>query len=109
MGELVVYWVRLSNVFKHLSPELAGAVSAIRIFGALRYMVRTVLHYPDVWTSAMQSIERGMKVGNNSGPLFMAKYEPLFEMTVAQARSALQVEGADDIDTSEPSRRWTET
>ncbi len=108
MGEVVTYWARLSNPFRHLSPELAGEVSVLYIFGALRYVTRTLLHYPQIWPTAMQSMERGMAVGNHSGPMFMAKYEDVFDLTVAQAREKLDVKNARDIDTLAQSKIWAE-
>ena len=108
MGEVVTYWARLSNPFVHLSPELAGEVSVLYIFCALRYVTRTILHYPHIWPTAMQSMQRGMDVGKNSGPMFMAKYEPVFELTVPEARDRLGVRNAIDLDTAPKSKVWAE-
>jgi len=101
MGELVPYWFRLTNVFKHLhSAELAGELSVLQILGSLRYTVRTLLHYPAIWTTCVESIQRGMRVGQESDALFMAKLEDVFHLPIAEARHALGVRGAEDRDTS---------
>ena len=77
MGELVPYWYRLTNTFKFIkNPELAGELCVNYIFGSLRYTVRTVLHYPQVWPTAVNAIQRGMRVGQESDALFMAKPPP---------------------------------
>lgn len=100
MGELVPYWYRLTNVFKHIkNQELAGELSLIQIFGSLRYTVRTLLHYPQIWQTAVNAIQRGMRVGQESDALFMAKVEPVLHLPLAEARAALGVRGVVDVDT----------
>jgi len=107
MGELVPYWYRLTNVPKHIrSPELASEVNTIHIFGSLRYTVRTMLHYPQVWPTAVNAIQRGMRVGQLSGALFMKKLETVFHLPLEEARAALGVRGAEDVDTSAEGAYW---
>ncbi len=109
MGELVPYWYRLTNVFKFIrNPELAAELSMIQIFGSLRYTVRTMLHYPQVWPTAVNCIQRGMKVGQDSDALFMAKLEDVFHLPLDQARAALGVRGAVDGDTDAEGAFWAE-
>jgi ubiquinone biosynthesis protein COQ4 len=101
MGELVPFWYRLTNIFKHISnPELAGELSVLHLFGSLRYTVRTMLHYPQIWPVTVDAIQRGMRVGQESDALFMAKLEDVFHLPVAEARRVLGVRGAVDRDTS---------
>jgi len=107
MGELVPYWYRLTNVPKHLrNPELAAELNVIHIFGSLRYTVRTMLHYPQVWPTAVNAIQRGMRVGQQSDALFMKKLEPAFPLPLAEAREMLGVRGAEDVDTSREGAFW---
>lgn len=107
MGELVPYWYRLTNVPKHLhDPELAAELNVIQIFGSLRYTVRTMLHYPQVWPTAVDAIQRGMQVGQQSDALFLKKLEPVFHLPLAEAREALGVRGARDVDTSREGAFW---
>ena len=107
MGELVPYWCRLTNVPKHMrNPALAAEVNVIHIFGSLRYTVRTMLHYPEVWPTAVNAIQRGMQVGQQSDALFMKKLEPVFHLPLAEARAALGVRGAEDVDTSREGAFW---
>lgn len=109
MGELVPYWYRLTNVFKYIkNPELAAELSMIQIFGSLRYTVRTMLHYPQVWPTAVNCIQRGMKVGQESDALFLAKLEDYFHLPLEQARAALGVRGAVDVDTAREGAFWAE-
>jgi ubiquinone biosynthesis protein Coq4 len=107
MGELVPYWYRLTNVPKHMhNPHLAAEVNMIHIFGSLRYTVRTMLHYPEVWPTCVNAIQRGMKVGQQSDALFMKKLETAFHLPLAEAREALGVRGAEDVDTSREGAFW---
>lgn len=109
MGELVPYWYRLTNVFKFIrNPELAAELSMIQIFGSLRYTVRTLLHYPQVWDTCTDAIQRGMTVGKASDALFMKKLEPCFHLPLEEARAALGVRGAVDVDTDLEGAFWAE-
>jgi len=107
VGELVPYWYRLTNVPKHLHDQaLASEVNAIHIFGSLRYTVRTQLHYPEVWPTAVNCIQRGMRVGQLSDALFLKKLEDVFHLPLEEARAALGVRGAEDIDTHAEGAFW---
>lgn len=107
MGELVPYWYRLTNVFKFINnPELAAEVSMIQIFGSMRYTMRTMLHYPQVWQTAVDAIQRGMRVGQQSDALFLARIETAFDLPLEDARALLGVRGAQDIDTSREGAVW---
>lgn len=109
MGELVPYWYRLTNVPKFIhNPELATEINLIQIFGSLRYTMRTVLHYPEIWPTAVACIQRGMRVGQDSDALFLAKLETVFHLPLEQARAALGVRGAVDVDTAREGAIWAD-
>jgi len=109
MGELVPYWYRLTNLFKFVrDPELAAELCMIYIFGSLRYTVRTLLHYPQVWATCVDCIKRGMTVGQDSDALFMARIEDAFHLPLEEARAALGVRGAVDVDTDAAGAFWAE-
>lgn len=49
MGELIPYWFRLATIHTHVQNRaLAGEMSVLSILGTMRYVVRTMLHYPQV-------------------------------------------------------------
>lgn len=106
IGELVPYYMRLTNLFVHMSPELAGELSAFSIFGSTRIITRAVLHYPQTWLITQNAMERGAKVGRESKPLYMMKFEDVFEMTLEDARDALGVHGVETVDTAAASAQW---
>ncbi|MBY0511580.1 MAG: hypothetical protein K2P94_15695 [Rhodospirillaceae bacterium] len=109
MGELVPYWYRLTNVHKHIqNKELAGELSVLSIFGTMRYIVRTMLHYPEVWETAVGCIQRGITVGQQSDALFMAKIEDVWHLPLEEARRVLGVRGAVDVDTWREGEFWAE-
>ena len=107
LGELVPYWYRLTNVFKFIkNQELAGELSVLQILGSLRYTVRTLLHTPQVWQSCVNCIQRGMRAGQESDALFLARIEPVFGLPVPQARARLGVRGVEDVDTAREGEIW---
>lgn len=108
MGELVPAWARITTHFKHFASDLAGELSVLSMFVNLRYTVRTMLHYPDVWPVCQNAVERGMRVGRKSGPFFMARYEDAFHLPLDEARAALGYVGAEWVDTTGPSASWAE-
>ena len=108
MGELVPYWYRLTNVPRFFQDKhLATEVNLIQIFGSMRYTSRTALHYPEVWGTAVECIQRGIRVGQESDAMFLKKIEDAFHLPLAEARAALGVRGAVDVDTEREGAFWT--
>lgn len=100
LGELVPYYMRLVNLFKFLSPELAGELCVFGMLGSMRIVSRAMLHYPQVWMTVLETMERGIKVGRESAPIFMAKYEDVLHLPLEQAREHLGVCGVRYVDTT---------
>ncbi|MGB5076474.1 MAG: hypothetical protein WBO17_03225 [Sphingorhabdus sp.] len=106
IGELVPYYMRLTNLFVHMSPELAGELSVFSILGSSRILTRAVLHYPQTWLTVQHATERGAKVGRESAPLYMMRYEDVFALTPQAAREALGIKGVQLADTAQASAQW---
>ncbi|MES2042734.1 MAG: Coq4 family protein [Pseudomonadota bacterium] len=104
LGELLPYFVRLSNVHRHLSPELAGELTKFYILGGYRFPVRAGLHYPQVYLTVLDILQRGIRIGLESDAIFMARFEDVLHLTAVEARVALGVKHAEDLDTVEASR-----
>jgi hypothetical protein len=49
-----------------------------------------------------------MRVGRESGPFFMARYEDAFDLPLEEARAKLGYVGAEHVDTSAASAAWAE-
>lgn len=107
MGELIPYWFRLATIHTHIkNKELAGEMSVLSIFGTMRYVIRTMLHYPEVWETALECIAQGIRIGRESDAFWMAKMEDVWPLTVAEAREKLGVRGAVDLDTQAAGDYW---
>lgn len=106
IGELVPYYMRLTNLFVHMSPELAGELSAFSILGSTRIITRAVLHYPQTWLITQNAVERGARVGRESAPLYMMRYEDVLGLTPEAAREVLGINGVELVDTAEASAQW---
>lgn len=107
LGELPPSWFRMTNVPKYIrNPELVGELMHYKMFAALRFTSRTILHYPEVWWHCTDAIHRGMTAGWASEPLFMQKLEPVLHLPLEQAREALGVRGVVDRDTQAASAFW---
>lgn len=104
LGELLPYFTRLTNTHRHLSPELAAEVTKVYVMGGYRHPVRAGLHYPQVYLTVLDLMQRGIRIGMESGPIFMARFEDVLHLTPAEAREALGVRHAEHIDTEEASR-----
>jgi ubiquinone biosynthesis protein Coq4 len=97
----------MTNVPKFLrNQELAAELVIIHIFSSLRYTVRTMLHYPQVWLDCVDAIERGMVAGRDSDALFMRKVEPVLGLPLDEARRALGLRSVIDRDTTAASAYW---
>lgn len=107
MGELIPYWFRLATIHTHIrNKELAGEMSVLSIFGTMRYVIRTMLHYPQIWECALDCIEQGIRIGRESEPFWMAKMEEVWNTPLDEARRRLGVRGAVDRDTKAEGDFW---
>jgi ubiquinone biosynthesis protein Coq4 len=106
LGEIVPSYYCIAQLHRHFSPELAGELSQVYLVSSLRYTVRTVLHYPQTWPTALDCIERGIRAGLSSDFNYMTDFEPWLRLPVAEARAALGFRGVDDIDTEPMSLVW---
>jgi ubiquinone biosynthesis protein COQ4 len=104
LGELLPYFVRLTNLHANMSQELASALFPLYVFGGFRMVFRSALHYPATWLTVVDLMQRAMNIGLKSECLFMADFESVFHLPVAQARQALGIVGAEDVDTEAASR-----
>lgn len=107
LGELVPAYFRMANLPRFINDqELAGELLVIHVFATLRYTVRTMLHYPQVWTYTLDAVQRGIAGGNASDAFFLQKLEPLLGMSLSDARDAIGIRGVVDRDTSQASAFW---
>lgn len=108
LAEIVPHWVRIISHFKMFSPELAGELSVRHLLNSLRYVVRTMLHYPECWPAALDALQRAITVGTESEPFYLRRLEDYFDLPLAEARAQLGIRGVVDRDTSRISAVWAE-
>lgn len=107
IGELVPSWFRMTNIPRYIhDQELAAELLIINLLASLRYTVRTLLHYPQVWMDCVDAIQRGMHAGQASDALFMKRVEPYLALPLDEARAALGVRGVVERDTGRVSAIW---
>jgi ubiquinone biosynthesis protein Coq4 len=108
LGEIIPYFVRLSSMWKHLTPALAADIGAIYVFGGFRMIMRAALHYPDTWLTVLDLMSRGIKIGMHSEAIFMLPFEDVLHLPVEEARKQLGVNFAEEVDTEELNRIFIE-
>jgi ubiquinone biosynthesis protein COQ4 len=108
LGELLPYYVRLSNTHQHMSAELAQFFCEIYIFGATRMEMRAALHYPSTWLTVVDLMRRGLSIGLASESILMMRYEDAFELTIPEARIKLGVRNAEEVETVADDEVFTE-
>jgi ubiquinone biosynthesis protein Coq4 len=108
VGEIIPYFARQANIAKHLSPELAAELNVHGVLGGLRLVSRAGLHYPEIWPLVLDCVAKGIRVGQQSEPYFMAKFDDVLHLSPADARVALEVRGAEDVDSTAASRIFCE-
>lgn len=109
IGELIPSWFGMTNLSRHIdNRQLLSELETVHVLAGLRIMVRTMLHYPEVWDDVADAIKRGMTAGEQSDALFMKRIEPALALPLAEARELLGVRGVVDRDTSGASAFWNE-
>lgn len=89
VAEYFITGVVTGNAFRHLSPELAGALMTTNTLIMFPWMTRTMLHYPGAWPTLWRNLSYGYSIGQQSDMLFAAKFEDILHLPPAEAREAL--------------------
>ncbi|WP_176594403.1 Coq4 family protein [Sphingobium sp. EM0848] len=104
VAEYFITGVVTGNAFRHLGPELAGALMTVNTLIMFPWMTRTMLHYPGAWPTLWRNLSYGYEVGQQSDMLFSARFEDILHLPPAQAREALGWRGhREDVDSREAS------
>ncbi|MEI9982098.1 MAG: Coq4 family protein [Aliidongia sp.] len=69
ISEIGVTWMRMRNLFEHLSAELAGALSITYSLLMVPQLNRVILHYPQAFLPLWQNLQQGDLVGATSAPI----------------------------------------
>ncbi|KFG88865.1 putative protein involved in ubiquinone biosynthesis [Sphingobium herbicidovorans NBRC 16415] len=104
VAEYFITGVVTGNVFRHLGPELAGALMTTNTLIMFPWMTRTMLHYPGAWPNLWRNLSYGYEVGQQSDMLFTAQFEKIMHLSPADARGALGWRGhRDGVDSTDAS------
>lgn len=104
VAEYFITGVVTGNVFRHLGPELAGALMTTNTLIMFPWMTRTMLHYPGAWPNLWRNLSYGYEVGQQSEMLFTAQFEKIMHLPPADARAALGWRGhRDGVDSTDAS------
>lgn len=89
IAEYFITGVVTGNAFRHLSPELAGALMTTNTLIMFPWMTRAMLHYPGAWPMLWHNLTYGYSIGQQSDMLFTARFEDVLHLSPAKAREAL--------------------
>lgn len=104
VAEYFITGVVTGNTFRYLSPELAGTFMTVNTLIMFPWMTRTMVNYPAAWPTLWRNLSYGYSIGQQSDPLFMAKFEDILHMMPSDARAALGWRGFEGpIDSKEAS------
>lgn len=108
LGEILPYFVRLSNTHQHFTPEFAQLLCEMYMFGGFRLVMRGGLHYPTSWLTTIDLMRRGMTIGLASESIIMMPYEDAFHLPLPEAREYLGVRNASEVDSAIDDEVFTE-
>lgn len=108
LGEAWPAFFRIGNMYRHLSPELAGELSVLQMMIVWPWFLRTMMHYPTCWPALFDGMVKGYAAGQASDLIHTARYEGLLHLTPAEARASLGVRDISPTDTSALSAIWSE-
>lgn len=90
------------NVFKHVSPKLAGYMMTTNTLIMFPWMTRCMLHYGEAWPTLWHHLTHGYRMGQQSDKVFMARFEDVMHLPPAEAREALGMRGFEGVIDSVP-------
>jgi ubiquinone biosynthesis protein Coq4 len=91
LGGVVLDWATLANVFRHISPALAGELQVRTMLAAMRILDRAILHYPATWLTVIHAIQKGLRIGRVSDCLFVMPFDAVAQLPVEEARERLGI------------------
>lgn len=108
IGEIMPSVMRQGALFRHLSPELAGILNIPTYLSKQSQLSGAMLYRPEAYPLMFDRFHRAWLIGQTSGPYFLARLEDYFDLPLAEARRALDINNVDNVDTSIMSERVLE-
>lgn len=91
VGEFGLIAIKGINLLVNLGPELSQHLNAYSQFLLVTGLSRMSLHYPHILPSIYRAIGQGERIGREMKPIFLPKYEEMFDWPLEEVRSALNV------------------
>jgi hypothetical protein len=108
LGEIMPAFLKYGNLFRYFNAELAGLLNVQNTLLTIPMFMRGPLHYPALFPKMWDLAHYALKVGEQSDPLFLPRYEDWLDLPLEEARSKFGVRGARTIDTSRESDFFNE-
>ncbi len=99
LGEFALVAARATNMLNVLGQELAEHVSVVSNLLLGSGIARFGCHYPHLLPPLYKALGEGQRIGSSLKiPLFMPRYEDMFEWTIAEVRDHLGVAHGPDFE-----------
>lgn len=91
IGEIAYLTLHAVNAQTYLGPELAKHVNAFAWLLVTTSLSRYALHYPRLMASTVQAMAECQQIGATMKPIFIQRYEEMFEMKIEDVRDKLGI------------------
>ncbi|MBM70571.1 MAG: hypothetical protein CME43_13970 [Haliea sp.] len=99
LGEFALIAARTTNLLKTFGQELGEHISVVSTLLVATGMSRFGCHYPHLLPPLYKALGEGHRIGEQlNTPLFMPRYEDMFEWTVDEVREHLGVVHSPDFE-----------
>ncbi len=90
-GENALTMAMVSNAYARLGTELAHELTRFNMYLISTSQMKTALHYPKMMPVFLESLKRGIVLGETCKPLYAVKYEDYLECQLPEIREELGI------------------
>jgi ubiquinone biosynthesis protein Coq4 len=105
IGEAMPNMIHFGSFYKYFKPELAMELCSSNMLLFWPYLFRTSLNYGEGFPWVWDLMDKGYRIGQQSGPYFLKRIEDYLDLPVEEVRAKLEIKGAYDLDFEEWKRR----
>jgi ubiquinone biosynthesis protein COQ4 len=105
IAEGIPNFIHFGSFHKYFKPQLAHQLTVSNILLFFPFFFRCSLNYAEGFPWFWEAMNKGVDIGRQSGPYFLKKIEDYLHLSVEEARDALEIRGAEDVDFDEWKRR----
>lgn len=92
IGEFALIVVKGVNLLTYLGVELGGLLNVYSQFLLTTGLTRISLHYPQMLLPTLKAMAQAEKVGREMQPIYLPKYETMFDWPLDDVRDCLGVQ-----------------